>query len=109
MDDNEPEIDEMPIFDIILEDGPPKPLRMVIIKLLGGGDIHAEDDQGQMIIARVDGTVQTYLHDDNNWVHGELPGVTEQNIGPVAWDVIGYHFGITDGLQMGRVRDGKSH
>ena len=87
----------------------PEQQRMIIVKVLACGDIHAEDNDGQMIICREDGTVESLLHGDRDWVHGELPGSNIENISAIAWDIIGFHFGLTDGLMMGRARDGRSH
>lgn len=88
---------------IIVGEQPPAPQRMIIVKVLECGDIHAENDAGEMIIIRADGTVQTYLEEDTNWVKGKIsnPGM--------AWEVIGYHFGLTAGHMMERTRNEQTH
>lgn len=96
-------------LDILFDDDYPINQRMIIVKVLAGGDIHAEDNDGQMIVCRTDGTVDTLLHGDRGWVCGELPGVDQENLSVVAWDIIGFHLGLTEGLTMGRVRDGRAH
>ncbi len=97
------------VIDFQPEDTYPQSQRMLIIKVVAGGDIHAEDNDGQMIICRTDGTVSTLLHGDKAWVHGDLANVSELNLAPIAWDIIGFHLGLTEGMAMGRVRDGLIH
>jgi hypothetical protein len=106
MDDNVEEYD----FDgdCAVECEPLSERRMLIIKVLQGGDIHAEDNDGQMIIVRDDGTVSSFLHGDTDWVQGELTVNGENYWEGTAWDVIGYHLGMTDGAQMERARGGST-
>lgn len=83
----------------LLEEGPQEQ-RMIIIKVLGSGDIHAETNEGEMIVINMeDRTVKSFLDGDRDWVHGEItnPGT--------AWEVIGFYFGLTNGSGMERVRN----
>jgi hypothetical protein len=86
-------------IEIVLDIDEPSSQRMIIIKVLECGDIHAEDNDGQMIIARTDGTIQTFLHGDTNWVRGRLSNFNQ------AWEVIGFHLGMTDGFNVERTRN----
>lgn len=89
--------DQVDIF-VELEDGP-MPQRMIVIKQLSNGDVHAEDNDGQMIIIRQDGSVQSFLHGDEKWIKGKL-----SNIGTM-WETVGFHLGMTDGHFMERTRN----
>lgn len=82
-----------------IEEMGPMPQRMIIVKQLANGDIHAEDNDGQMLIINMEeGTVKSFLMDDTEWVYGTLPSPG------AAWEVIGFHLGMTDGHQMERTR-----
>jgi hypothetical protein len=103
MSDN-PGGDIPPIIDIIIEQGySVAPQRMIIVKQLCNGDIHAETNSGEMIIIRTDGTVKSFLEDDEDWVIGKL-----ENFGQ-AWEVIGFHFNMTNGHNMERTRNERGH
>jgi hypothetical protein len=93
------ELDEQDLIDEILAQGPQQQ-RMIVVKVIGGGNqIHAEDNDGQMMIIDVEEmTVKSFLHGDKDLVHGELPN------GRATWEVIGFYLGMTDGHAMDRVR-----
>ena len=88
-------------LDIVIADGyTPMDQRMIIIKQLANGDIHAENNMGEMIIInREDGLVRTFLDGDTQWMYGRL-----ENFGE-AWETIGVHFGMTLGHAMERTRN----
>lgn len=100
MDDEE---NGVPSYEIIIDEGYTQlPQRMIIIKALANGDVHAEDNDGQMIICRQDGTIQSFLHGDENWIKGRI-----HNTAP--WDVIGFHLGMTNGYEMERSRNERTN
>jgi hypothetical protein len=90
-----------PTYDILIEEGwIPQPLTMMIVKQLPNGDVHAENSNGEMIIVDWENKrVSTFLDDDTQWVKGRLPP------GVSPWEVIGYHFGMTNGQFMDRTRN----
>lgn len=89
-------------IDIVVNEGwVPTPQRMIVIKQLPGGDIHAEDNDGQMIIIKADGTVKTFLEDDINWVIGRIDNLHE------AWEIIGFYLNMAPGNVMARARNEK--
>lgn len=94
------ENDFSPSLDILIEEGYfPQEIRMVSVKRFPNGDVFADNSLGEMIIVRADGTVKTFLDDDTDWVTGRYsPGLS-------AWEIIGFHFGFTDGSSMDRTRN----
>lgn len=86
------------VFPVEMETGP-SPQRMIIVKQLSNGDIHAENNDGEMIIVRRDGSVQSFLEGDEDWVKGRTSDPK------TAWEIVGFHFGMTDGSTMDRTRN----
>ena len=74
--------------------------KMIIIKTLDNGDIHAEDTRGQMVIVKRNGKVKTFLDGDTKWVKGRIDGEKLQD----AWDVIGFYLGMTNGKLFEQAR-----
>ncbi len=87
-------------YDIVLVEGmEPIRQRMIVVKLLANGDMHAENDEGEMVMVRTDGTVKTFLEGDTNWVNGRTSNPA------TAWEIIGFHFNMTNGYSMERTRN----
>lgn len=87
----------------------PADMRMIIVKVLACGDVHAETSEGEMIIFQNDGKVKSYIHGDENWVEGVYPNTNLSNCVSRAWETIGFHFGLTAGSNMESVRYGSEN
>lgn len=89
-------------IDIVVSEGwVPTPQRMIIVKSLANGDVHAEDNDGQMIIIRADGTVKTFLEDDTDWVTGRIHNMSD------TWEIIGFYLNMGPGNVMAKARNAK--
>jgi len=82
---------------------------MINITVTGDGHVQAEDNDGQMVIIRPDGSVSSYLEGDKGWVHGQTGFVGAHYWEGPAWELIGYHLGMGPGEKIKRSRNGTTH